>query len=505
MKKSRLIKMLTGTALALTCAMPVTTAYADVSDVYGDANCDGDVNMSDAVIIMQSLANPNKYGINGTDENAITQKGQYNADVYSRGDGVSTADALSIQKYLLKLIDKLPESYKDNGGEETPVADTVYIHLKNTSIEAEGENAEVKGSVVTITHSGTYMIDGTLDDGQINVNIPDETADAETVKIFLNGVNITGKSAPAILVTNAENTSINIVDGTENTISDGDTAYANGGAVIEAKDDITFKGGDEGTGILNIVANTQNAVSCNNDIKINGGIINIETLNETDKTDGISGKTSVTVKSGTLKVKAQGDGIKSSKGDIEISGGDIKVKAGNDAVQASTAIAISGGNVSAGGDRGFRLDEGGKLDITGGNVIATATDYQVNGNEKIDMSGSTQTIVLLDMAEEMTKDDVLKLGAEFDPAKKYSYALLSSADILKNENGLLYIADAPAEHDGGNVSFIPTDTIVNFKDVKATDTLTPPTDGPTPRDTMTLKLDGKNIISDAPSDAYCAS
>ena len=47
----------------------------------GDADCDGEVAMNDIVLIMQSLANPNKFGINGTDEHHITEQGQRNADV----------------------------------------------------------------------------------------------------------------------------------------------------------------------------------------------------------------------------------------------------------------------------------------------------------------------------------------------------------------------------------------------------------------------------------------
>ncbi|MBR5164903.1 MAG: carbohydrate-binding domain-containing protein, partial [Ruminococcus sp.] len=203
--------------------------------------------------------------------------------------------------------------------ETTPVADITYIHLSGDSATVTGEHATVSGSVITIDHSGTFYVDGTLNDGQINVNIADETADAETVKIFLNGAKITGKSAPAIFVTNAENTSINLVDGTENSLSDGDTAYAGdnlGKAVIEAKDDITIKGGEKGTGILNITANTQDGISCNNDVKFNGGTVNITTLNSTDKNDAVKGKTSVTVKDGVLTIDAEGDGIKSGKGAV---------------------------------------------------------------------------------------------------------------------------------------------------------------------------------------------
>ena len=61
--------------------------------VDGDANCDEDMNMSDAVLIMQSLANPSKY--------SITAQGNFNAD--TDGDGITNSDALAIQKKLLKL------------------------------------------------------------------------------------------------------------------------------------------------------------------------------------------------------------------------------------------------------------------------------------------------------------------------------------------------------------------------------------------------------------------
>ena len=76
----------------------------------GDANCDNNVDISDAVLIMQSISNPSKYGEKGTEKNHITAQGKVNGDVYNKGDGITNKDALSIQKLLLKLIDKLPES-----------------------------------------------------------------------------------------------------------------------------------------------------------------------------------------------------------------------------------------------------------------------------------------------------------------------------------------------------------------------------------------------------------
>ena len=40
----------------------------------GDANCDDKVDLSDAVLILQSIANADKYGENGTDESHITSR-----------------------------------------------------------------------------------------------------------------------------------------------------------------------------------------------------------------------------------------------------------------------------------------------------------------------------------------------------------------------------------------------------------------------------------------------
>lgn len=73
------------------------------ADQKGDANCDGSINMADAVLIMQYIANPDKYGTNGTSEHHITAQGMENADIAGNNDGVTNSDALTIQKKLLKL------------------------------------------------------------------------------------------------------------------------------------------------------------------------------------------------------------------------------------------------------------------------------------------------------------------------------------------------------------------------------------------------------------------
>lgn len=497
MKKYSVKKILAGISslCVMAQALPLMGSAADTKTVYGDANEDGKISIADAVLIMQSLSNADQY--------KLTAQGTDNADVYERGDGISSADALSIQKLEAKVITELPESWQGTA----PVSDGTKIHLNDTTITVEGDYAEVNGSTVTISHSGSFYIDGTLSDGQINVNIPDEVADLETVKIFLNGVNITGKSAPAILITNAENTSINLVDGTENIISDGDTAYAGdnlGSAVIEAKDDITIKGGELGTGILSITANTQDGIVCNNDIKFTGGITNITTLNATDKTDAVKGKTSVTVKDGTLNIDSEGDGLKSSKGSVAVVGGLINIKAGNDAVQSETTIDIAGGTLIAGGDRGLTSLTG--TNITGGTVIATSTDNQTDASL---MSGTTQGTMLLNCVASGETDGCWKKASSITAGdikaykwqKKYAYVLLSDSSITSDGSYKLTNTSTSANvtHDKSE-DFKMTGVVTVFDNVNPAGTSGGGTVTTPDTTSYTVTLSENSIETNAPED-----
>lgn len=69
----------------------------------GDANCDGTVDLADAVIIMQSIANPNRYGLKGSESSHLTAAGAKNGDVVGN-NGITGADALGIQEYILGLV-----------------------------------------------------------------------------------------------------------------------------------------------------------------------------------------------------------------------------------------------------------------------------------------------------------------------------------------------------------------------------------------------------------------
>ena len=77
----------------------VRFVYIDDEIVYGDVNIDGYINMADAVLIMQSLSNPDKY--------QLTESQRARGDVFNN-DGITNMDALTIQNYLVGIVESLP-------------------------------------------------------------------------------------------------------------------------------------------------------------------------------------------------------------------------------------------------------------------------------------------------------------------------------------------------------------------------------------------------------------
>ncbi len=86
---------------------PVVDPPSDEDRLWGDSNCDGQILLNDAILVMQALGNPDAFGENGSDENHITSDGVKNADVYDNGSGLTNQDSLQIQSYLLGVVSTL--------------------------------------------------------------------------------------------------------------------------------------------------------------------------------------------------------------------------------------------------------------------------------------------------------------------------------------------------------------------------------------------------------------
>ena len=61
------------------------------NSVKGDANCDGKATVADSVAILQSIANADKY--------ALSAQGKFNGDISGDYDGLTAADARTIQEW----------------------------------------------------------------------------------------------------------------------------------------------------------------------------------------------------------------------------------------------------------------------------------------------------------------------------------------------------------------------------------------------------------------------
>ena len=90
----------TTTSPTTTATKPATTTTAAEEVIYGDANCDGNVDISDAVMVKCYLINNKKF--------TLSKQGLLNSDVQGSGNGVNAQDAVTIQKYVIKSITKLP-------------------------------------------------------------------------------------------------------------------------------------------------------------------------------------------------------------------------------------------------------------------------------------------------------------------------------------------------------------------------------------------------------------
>ena len=217
----------------------------------------------------------------------------------------------------------------------------VKITLNGDSVTADDKNVEVDGSKVTITGAGTYVLSGTLSDGQIVV----DSDDKDSVRLVLNGAEITCSNSSAIWVKDGE-TIITLADGTENTLTDGaeyttDSEDDEPKAAVYAKDDLTFNG----SGSLTMNGNYKNGIQCKDALKFVSGTYTITAAN-----NGLVGKDSVSIKDGTYTITSGGDGIKSTNTDetdqgyVIIDGGTFTITAEGDGIQAETLLRVNEGD-----------------------------------------------------------------------------------------------------------------------------------------------------------------
>lgn len=270
-------------------------------------------------------------------------------DTTESQQAVSTGDTLSYD-------DMFTDRDLDVGYEES---DSVKISLSddattvssgssdNSSTDDTVDGVTVDGNVITITSGGTYIISGTLTEGQLVVD-----ADDEKVQLVLDNADITCATSAAIYVKSAGKTFITLAEGSENILmntAEFETIDDNNiDAVIFSKDDLALNG----SGTLTINSENGHGIVSKDDLKITGGTYNI-----TAASHALSGKDSVRIAAGTFNLVCGKDGIHSenaddsSKGYVYIAGGEFTVDSTGDGIDASNIVQIDGGtfDITAGG------------------------------------------------------------------------------------------------------------------------------------------------------------
>lgn len=224
------------------------------------------------------------------------------------------------------------------------------VELKGNSATADGPGGVViEEGKIEIRTSGTYVLEGSLDEGQIVIDAEDKG----TVRLVLNGISISSSTGSVIHVKQSEQTVVSIEQGTENILEDADEYIFEEGedepsAAIFSKDDLSING----TGKLIIQANYKDGITGRDDVIVTGGKIEIHA-----KDDGIVGRDLLTIRDAELTIDAGGDGVKSSnaedeqKGHVVLQSALINIAAGSDGIQSERDVLVLGGEyvITAGG------------------------------------------------------------------------------------------------------------------------------------------------------------
>ena len=147
--KKGIKKLLGGiTALTMLSSLCMPVSAASVTTL-GDLNNDGNVNLMDFMLMKQHLV-----GLKELDEQALL-----NADINNSGS-VNIFDAILLSRTIINI-----------GTTDKPVEEGATITLLGDTIETSSSYVKINGSVATITVPGNYTVTGTLNDGQLIVDV----------------------------------------------------------------------------------------------------------------------------------------------------------------------------------------------------------------------------------------------------------------------------------------------------------------------------------------------
>lgn len=254
-----------------------------------------------------------------------------------------TAEASNIYG-ILDSSDMFTNRDKEIGYDEESA---IAINLSDGASTADSDSVVIDGDTITIAEEGTYILSGSLTNGQIVVE-----AENAKVQLVLDNADISCETSAAIYVKDADKVFITTTDGSTNTVCTSGEFEAiddnNIDAAIFSKSDLTLNG----AGSLEVTCPNGHGILSKDDLVITSG----EYVVDSGK-HALSGKDSVRIAGGTFDLTADKDGIHSEntdeeeKGFVYIENGSFTITSDGDGIDASYVVEIVDGSfdITAGG------------------------------------------------------------------------------------------------------------------------------------------------------------
>lgn len=350
-------------------------------------------------------------------------------------------------------------------------ANDIIFYLEGQGIEY-GEGTEADGhsqieadahTVVHITKPGTYEISGTMEAGQIFVDLGEDAEEDPNavVNLILNDADITCTVAPAILFYSVYECA-EVTDEEEATM---DVDLTTAGANLRIKDESNNKVygsyvakifescelNEEGTEVVDSkkLHKFDGAVYSKMSMNVFG---NTGTLEITAENEGLCSDMHMTIHGGNIDIKSGNDGINTSEDNVSVfamNGGTLDITVTGetgegDGIDSNGWLLINGGTVAASacatsGDAGIDADKG--IYINGGMVSAS-------GNMMAEIAGGDLTSISFNSRETLeggklyeVKDAEENVIMEVTPANAFTMLVVSAEEITEEGVYTLWLDD----------------------------------------------------------------
>ncbi len=302
----------------------------------------------------------------------------------------------------------------ENGSDLAISEELLYTYDKGA-----GKKIVLDKENININEPGTYIISGTLQDGKIVVDVPEEE-----VKLVLDNANISSSKESPIHIKNAKRVIIVPDENTTNIVEESvasesginlDTIsaiFSETDIVIMGKGELKLvskngsgvhgvKNVDMGAGTYDIEANIS-AVYSDQNINISGGEFGIATNKDSiyaadtmnigganikieSKQAGISGKNAVNITGSDIYMECEADGVYTI-GNLEVGGSDIVGNSKSNVIYAEGNVSINGGNFKMNSDKD-NIKSIGDIDISGSDIECDSKLGAIYGGQTVSING----------------------------------------------------------------------------------------------------------------------